>query len=54
MSTQENLWRLLEDLANIKRAKMHGLRLLRDSLAEKISEEFPDLESAVQDILERD
>lgn len=37
-----------------QRAKMHGLRLLRDSLAEKISEEFPDLESAVQDILERD
>lgn len=36
-----------------QRAKMHGLKLLRDSLAEKISEEFPDLESAVQDILKR-
>lgn len=36
-----------------QRAKMHALKLLRDSLAEKISEEFPDLESAVQDILKR-
>lgn len=36
-----------------QRAKMHGLKLLRDSLAEKISEEFPDLESTVQDILQR-
>lgn len=36
-----------------QRAKMHGLKKLRDSLAEKISEEFPDLEPAVQDIVKR-
>lgn len=36
-----------------QRAKMHGLKQLRDSLAEKISEEFPDLEPAVDDIIKR-
>ena len=36
-----------------QRAKMHGLKQLRDSLAEKIREEFPDLNGTVQDIIER-
>lgn len=36
-----------------QRAKMHALKQLRDSLAEKIIEEFPDLESNVQNIVER-
>lgn len=36
-----------------QRAKMHGLRQLRDSLAEKIVEEFPELEPGVQDIAQR-
>lgn len=36
-----------------QRAKMNGLRQLRDSLAEKIDEEFPDLEQSVQGIIER-
>ncbi|AMD20411.1 HDL333Wp [Eremothecium sinecaudum] len=36
-----------------QRAKMHALRKLRDSLADKISEEFPDLEPQVQSIIER-
>lgn len=36
-----------------QRAKMNGLRQLRDSLAEKIAEEFPDLEQSVQGIVER-
>lgn len=36
-----------------QRAKMHGLKQLRDSLAEKIAEEFPDLEPSVQNIIER-
>lgn len=36
-----------------QRAKMHGLKQLRDSLAEKITEEFPDLASNVQSIIER-
>lgn len=36
-----------------QRAKMHGLQQLRDSLAEKIIEEFPDLESSVQSIVHR-
>lgn len=34
-----------------QRAKMHGLRQLRDSLADKIIEEFPDLQSSVQSIV---
>ncbi|QLL33727.1 hypothetical protein HG536_0F00520 [Torulaspora globosa] len=34
-----------------QRAKMHGLRQLRDSLAEKIVDEFPDLENCVQSIV---
>ncbi|AET38316.1 mediator complex subunit NUT2 Ecym_2603 [Eremothecium cymbalariae DBVPG len=36
-----------------QRAKMHALGKLRDSLAEKIAEEFPDLESHVKGIIER-
>ncbi|CCH63020.1 hypothetical protein TBLA_0J00200 [Henningerozyma blattae CBS 6284] len=36
-----------------QRAKMHGLQQLRDSLAEKIIEEFPDLDPSVQDIIKR-
>ncbi|EDO15681.1 hypothetical protein Kpol_1008p19 [Vanderwaltozyma polyspora DSM 70294] len=36
-----------------QRAKMHGLKQLRDSLAEKIVEEFPDLSDTVQDIVRR-
>ncbi|CCC71331.1 hypothetical protein NCAS_0H00210 [Naumovozyma castellii] len=36
-----------------QRAKMHGLKQLRDSLAEKIIEEFPDMEGNVKDILKR-
>lgn len=36
-----------------QRAKMNGLRRLRDSLAEKIIEEFPDLEENVEDIIKR-
>lgn len=36
-----------------QRSKMKGLRQLRDSLGEKIAEEFPDLEDSVQDILKR-
>lgn len=35
-----------------QRAKMHGLKQLRDSLAEKISEEFPDLQDNVKNIIE--
>lgn len=36
-----------------QRAKMHGLRQLRDSLADKIVEEFPDLEPSVHNIAQR-
>ena len=36
-----------------QRAKIHGLRQLRDSLAERIVEEFPDLKQEVQNIIER-
>ncbi|CCE63870.1 hypothetical protein TPHA_0G00320 [Tetrapisispora phaffii CBS 4417] len=36
-----------------QRAKMNGLKQLRDSLAEKISEEFPELVDTVQNIIER-
>lgn len=36
-----------------QRAKMQGLKQLRDSLAEKIAEEFPDLEPSVQNIVKR-
>ena len=36
-----------------QRAKMNGLKQLRDTLAEKIVAEFPDLESNVADILVR-
>lgn len=36
-----------------QRAKMQGLKQLRDSLAEKISEEFPDLEPSVHNIIQR-
>lgn len=36
-----------------QRAKMYGLRRLRDSLAEKISEEFPELQPYVENILMR-
>lgn len=36
-----------------QRAKIHGLQQLRDSLAEKIIEEFPDLEFNVKDIVKR-
>lgn len=36
-----------------QRSKMKGLKQLRDSLAEKMIEEFPDLETSVQDIIER-
>lgn len=36
-----------------QRAKMNGLRQLRDSLAEKIVEEFPDLEPSVHNIAQR-
>ncbi|AGO12106.1 AaceriAEL260Cp [[Ashbya] aceris (nom. inval.)] len=36
-----------------QRAKMHALKKLRDSLAEKIGEEFPDLVPQVQGIIER-
>ncbi|SCV00801.1 LAMI_0G07382g1_1 [Lachancea mirantina] len=36
-----------------QRAKMHGLKQLRDKLAEKVIEEFPDMEETVQDIIRR-
>lgn len=36
-----------------QRAKMHALKQLRDSLADKITDEFPDLAPSVQDILRR-
>lgn len=36
-----------------QRSKMKGLKQLRDSLAEKMIEEFPDLETSVQNIIER-
>ncbi|CCD24331.1 mediator complex subunit NUT2 NDAI_0D00170 [Naumovozyma dairenensis CBS 421] len=36
-----------------QRAKMNSLKQLRDSLAEKITEEFPDMENNVKDILQR-
>ena len=36
-----------------QRAKIHGLRQLRDSLAERIVEEFPDLKQEVENIIER-
>ena len=36
-----------------QRAKMHALKQLRDSLADKITEEFPDLASSVDDIVKR-
>ncbi|CCF55746.1 hypothetical protein KAFR_0A03110 [Kazachstania africana CBS 2517] len=36
-----------------QRAKMHGLKQLRDSLAEKIIEEFPDLTDKVDSIIQR-
>ncbi|SCU98649.1 LAFA_0G19350g1_1 [Lachancea sp. 'fantastica'] len=36
-----------------QRAKMNGLKQLRDSLAEKIVAEFPDMQDSVKDILQR-
>lgn len=36
-----------------QRAKMHGVRQLRDSLAAKIAAEFPDLENCVEGIVKQ-
>ncbi|SCU93984.1 LANO_0E05358g1_1 [Lachancea nothofagi CBS 11611] len=36
-----------------QRAKMNGIKQLRDKLAGKIAEEFPDLQASVADILKR-
>lgn len=36
-----------------QRAKMHGLKQLRNTLADKIVEEFPDMELQVKDIIRR-
>ncbi|SCU98131.1 LADA_0H10770g1_1 [Lachancea dasiensis] len=36
-----------------QRAKMNGVKQLRDKLAHKIVEEFPDMEASVKDILNR-
>ncbi|KAF4001750.1 Mediator of RNA polymerase II transcription subunit 10 [Saccharomyces cerevisiae] len=36
-----------------QRGKMHGLKQLRDSLADKIVDEFPELKEPVEDIIKR-
>lgn len=36
-----------------QRGKMHGLKQLRDSLADKIVDEFPELQKPVDDIIKR-
>lgn len=36
-----------------QRAKMHGMKMLRDSLADKIAEQFPELKSEVDGIIKR-
>lgn len=36
-----------------QRAKMHGMGMLRDSLAEKIKEQFPELKDDVENIVQR-